>query len=255
MIPGKRALVVDDSRSARVVLTRMLERYGILVDSADSAEAALDYLKEGRPDVIFMDHLMPGMDGLAGRARDQGQSRPRLDPDHDVHVPGGRDLQRAGARLGRGRRAAEIHPAIDVTKALYQLQLLPDRRDDEPSGLEAIGRAACRPRVPRRRRGWQPVDALLKEQNLELRRFFVSTLDAWTHRIVAELRPSEPQVVADDEDAAAPARRRRGPGAGCSPRCLARGARLRRPPLLAGTGHGRARRARIPGGLVPRTRR
>jgi CheY-like chemotaxis protein len=64
MIPGKRALVVDDSRSARVVLSRMLERYGILVDSAESAEAALEYLKNGRPDVIFMDHLMPGMDGL-----------------------------------------------------------------------------------------------------------------------------------------------------------------------------------------------
>ena len=39
MMPGKRALVVDDSRSARVVLSRMLERYGILVDSAESAEA------------------------------------------------------------------------------------------------------------------------------------------------------------------------------------------------------------------------
>ena len=37
MIPGERALVVDDSKSARVVLSRMLERYGILVDSADSA--------------------------------------------------------------------------------------------------------------------------------------------------------------------------------------------------------------------------
>ena len=47
MIPGKRALVVDDSRSARVVLSRMLERYGILVDSADSAEAALDYVAAG----------------------------------------------------------------------------------------------------------------------------------------------------------------------------------------------------------------
>ena len=64
MIPGKRALVVDDSKSARVVLSRMLERYGILVDSAESAESALEYLKDSRPDVIFMDHLMPGMDGL-----------------------------------------------------------------------------------------------------------------------------------------------------------------------------------------------
>ena len=64
MMPGKRALVVDDSRSARVVLSRMLERYGIEVDSAESAESALEYLKDRRPDVIFMDHLMPGMDGL-----------------------------------------------------------------------------------------------------------------------------------------------------------------------------------------------
>jgi CheY-like chemotaxis protein len=64
MMPGKRALVVDDSKSARVVLSRMLEKYGIEVDSADSAETALQYLLDHRPDVIFMDHLMPGMDGL-----------------------------------------------------------------------------------------------------------------------------------------------------------------------------------------------
>ena len=92
---------------------------------------------------------------------------------------------------------------IDVTKALYQLQLLPDRRDDEPSGLESVGRAAAARRRGRRRRRRhaQPVEALLKEQNLELRRFVVSTLDAWTHRIVAELRPSDP-VVIDEEDGA-----------------------------------------------------
>ena len=46
-MPGKRALVVDDSKSARVGLSRMLERYGIEVDSADSAETALVYLKQG----------------------------------------------------------------------------------------------------------------------------------------------------------------------------------------------------------------
>ncbi len=61
---GKRALVVDDSKSARVVLSRMLEKFGIEVDSADSAETALEYLRDHRPDVIFMDHMMPGMDGL-----------------------------------------------------------------------------------------------------------------------------------------------------------------------------------------------
>ena len=61
---SKRALVVDDSKSARAFLSRILERHEITVDAADSAEAAIDYLTRNRPDVIFMDHMMPGMDGF-----------------------------------------------------------------------------------------------------------------------------------------------------------------------------------------------
>ena len=61
---GKTALIVDDSRTARVVLKRMLENHALYVDTAASAEIALDYLNDHRPDVIFMDHMMPGMDGL-----------------------------------------------------------------------------------------------------------------------------------------------------------------------------------------------
>ena len=60
----KCALVVDDSRLARSMLEKMLKRYEIHVDTAETAEEALDYLRHKRPDVIFMDHMMPGMDGL-----------------------------------------------------------------------------------------------------------------------------------------------------------------------------------------------
>ena len=42
----------------------MLETHELEVDTAESAEDALDYLNDNRPDVIFMDHLMPGMDGF-----------------------------------------------------------------------------------------------------------------------------------------------------------------------------------------------
>ena len=206
MIPGKRALVVDDSRSARVVLTRMLERYGILVDAAESAEAALDYLKEKRPDVIFMDHLMPGMDGL--QAVREIKAQPEL-----AAIPIMMYTSQEGEIYSGQARASgavgvlpkSIRP-IDVTKALYQLQLLPDRRLDEPSGLEAVGplppREGAAPEAPAHA---QPIEALLKEQNIELRRFVVSTLDAWTHRIVAELRPSAPVDI--DEEGGAGARR------------------------------------------------
>ena len=60
----KTALIVDDSKTARVVLEKMLEIHDLDVDHADSAESALNYLSENRPDIIFMDHEMPGMDGF-----------------------------------------------------------------------------------------------------------------------------------------------------------------------------------------------
>lgn len=64
MSAQKHALVVDDSKSARLVLRRMLEKYALTVDTANSADEAMDYLTHNRPDIIFMDHMMPGMDGF-----------------------------------------------------------------------------------------------------------------------------------------------------------------------------------------------
>ncbi len=61
----QQALIVDDSKTARVVLHKMLDKHHILSAMVESAEEALEYLKDNRPDVIFMDHMMPGMDGFA----------------------------------------------------------------------------------------------------------------------------------------------------------------------------------------------
>jgi CheY-like chemotaxis protein len=60
----KKALIVDDSRVARTVLSRLLEENGVASDTAESAEVALEYLKHSRPDVVFLDHNMPGIDGF-----------------------------------------------------------------------------------------------------------------------------------------------------------------------------------------------
>lgn len=204
---GKRALVVDDSKSARVVLSRMLEKYGIDVDSADSAEAALEYLKDHHPDVIFMDHLMPGMDGL--QAVREIKANPGL-----AGIPIMMYTSQEGEIYGGQARASgavgvlpkSIRP-IDVTKALYQLQLLPDRRDGQPSALQSIdgeSAVAVAPAVPgSESRIRSIVETMLKEQSIELRRFIVGTLDAHSHRIVAELRPAAVDL-ADEEPAAAP---------------------------------------------------
>jgi len=60
----KRALVVDDSKSARLALKKLLEQQHLSVSLAESGEDALAFLKRDMVDVIFMDHTMPGMDGL-----------------------------------------------------------------------------------------------------------------------------------------------------------------------------------------------
>ncbi len=60
----QKALLVDDSKSARFFLRNLLQKNKIEVDMAESGEAALEYLKNHRPDIIFMDHLMPGIDGF-----------------------------------------------------------------------------------------------------------------------------------------------------------------------------------------------
>ncbi|MET0357619.1 MAG: response regulator, partial [Cellvibrio sp.] len=63
-MPNKRALIVDDSSTAQYRLKKMLRSYNLDIDTADSGEAALRYLAHQSPDVVFMDHLMPGMDGF-----------------------------------------------------------------------------------------------------------------------------------------------------------------------------------------------
>lgn len=60
----KNALIVDDSKSARIILQRLLEKVNVIALGVESAEEALRYLEEQQPDIIFMDHMMPGMDGL-----------------------------------------------------------------------------------------------------------------------------------------------------------------------------------------------
>ncbi len=58
------ALVVDDSRLARLTLTKLLEKRRIDVEKVASAREAFETLKTISPDVILMDVTMPDIDGL-----------------------------------------------------------------------------------------------------------------------------------------------------------------------------------------------
>ncbi|WP_097460242.1 response regulator [Mangrovitalea sediminis] len=58
------ALIVDDSSTARLMLARMLDRLDISSEGVVSAEDAFDFLDDHQVDYIFLDHLLPGMNGF-----------------------------------------------------------------------------------------------------------------------------------------------------------------------------------------------
>jgi len=57
------ALIVDDSRPVRKQIELELKLFGIQVDSAESGEQAFDMLNLKTYDLIFLDVVLPGVDG------------------------------------------------------------------------------------------------------------------------------------------------------------------------------------------------
>ena len=65
MNEGKiRILVVEDEASIRKFITINLERNGYEVSEADSGEKALEIIKTGKPRVVILDVMLPGIDGF-----------------------------------------------------------------------------------------------------------------------------------------------------------------------------------------------
>ncbi|MBR5422164.1 MAG: response regulator [Lachnospiraceae bacterium] len=62
--PKARMLVVDDVEMNRKVFSHLLKNTKMAIDTAESGSRALEMIKGNRYDLIFMDHLMPGMDGI-----------------------------------------------------------------------------------------------------------------------------------------------------------------------------------------------
>jgi CheY-like chemotaxis protein len=233
MTAGRRALIVDDSRSARVILSRMLEQHGLAVDTAESAEQALEYLQQHRPDVIFMDHLMPGMDGFqavqAIKSDPQTATIPLMmytSQEGELYVSQARALGAIGVL------PKTVRP-VDVSRVLYQLHLLPDRRQQRSSLFERAGAAMAAqqlvaappvvnlepappvagggPVEPSAAPSWtaaplavselqaslrQSMQQLVKDQLAEQRRFILATFEAFARRMGTEIKENTPKVPA-----------------------------------------------------------
>ena len=64
-MPYGNVLIVDDVETNIYVARGLMSPYKLKIDSVDSGYAAIDKIKNGKSyDIIFMDHMMPEMDGI-----------------------------------------------------------------------------------------------------------------------------------------------------------------------------------------------
>ena len=66
---GVRALVVDDESMNLVVAKSIFSRYGMKVTTVNSGQESIDICRQKVFDIIFMDHMMSGMDGVEAMKR------------------------------------------------------------------------------------------------------------------------------------------------------------------------------------------
>ncbi len=71
---GKRVLVVDDEVHVQRLLRMYLERAGYTVLVCGDGDSALHTVRESRPDLVILDLMLPGVDGLevCRRLRQEG---------------------------------------------------------------------------------------------------------------------------------------------------------------------------------------
>jgi two-component system alkaline phosphatase synthesis response regulator PhoP len=72
-----RILLVDDEKDILEFLSYNLEKEGFLVASCSDGQSAIDLLDEFQPQLIVLDVMMPGMDGI--EACEQIRSNPKYD--------------------------------------------------------------------------------------------------------------------------------------------------------------------------------
>ena len=68
-------LVADDERGICQALSRLLEREGHVPVIASNGREAIELVRSERPDAVFLDIQMPGMDGLQALERIQAQAQ------------------------------------------------------------------------------------------------------------------------------------------------------------------------------------
>jgi CheY-like chemotaxis protein len=184
----------------------LLESHDLDVDTAESAESALEYLIDHRPDVVFMDHMMPGMDGFEAVTAIKNNPDTATIPimmytsqEGELYVGQARALGAVGVL------PKKVAP-VEVSKVLRSLRVIGD--EAERRKASATDQAAISGEYP----GVEKLDKELRlliqdlfdQQRAVLRRDLLDSYEAIATRVADEIRPSAeiPENVSDSHEEA-----------------------------------------------------
>lgn len=155
-MPQTKVLVADDEPSIVDLLCTSLRHAGFDVVTASDGLQALDLGRSTRPDVLILDVMMPGLDGLEvlTRLRNEGNCTPALfltardatadkviglDRGGDDYVTKPFSLDEVLARVrSLVRRADRTSPVVDHTLRVADLELDPDRHQVRRAGRPIV---------------------------------------------------------------------------------------------------------------------
>jgi len=177
-------LLVDDSKSARYALRLHLQQHGMQVDTADSAEAALERIPQSRPEAVLMDHTMPGMNGFEALDILKSDASTADIPvvmctSHDDPAYAAQALKRGALTVLSKADAAERLPAVlDQIRAALAAQPQPT-----PAPAQAAAAPVAGP-TQAEVEGW--IEALLARRLTEAVEPQIARLTAQLRQVIAE---------------------------------------------------------------------
>jgi two-component system, NtrC family, nitrogen regulation response regulator NtrX len=134
-----RILIVDDEEPIRDILRQLFEYEGHAVEEASSGAEALQRIEEVRPDLVFLDVKMPGMDGIDAL----GRLRERMPGLHVIMISGHGTIDTAVEATRRGAYDFLEKP-LDTDRLLVTLRNVLDLKGLSDSVAELLSQVESR---------------------------------------------------------------------------------------------------------------
>lgn len=129
-------LLVDDDADIRTVTRAALLRAGFAVEPVGSGEEALVAVRRSRPDVVLLDWMMPGLDGLDTYRRLRTDPATAKIPVVFLTAASHTDAVQRGLSLGAAGCITKPFDALSLGDTLRRLL---GWTTDEPVPREAVG--------------------------------------------------------------------------------------------------------------------